>query len=139
MNVRYTHSVVRPLALTALAGLFVVVTGCGNRSSHQLVQTYAPDSAESLMTTAPEEGDYVLYISDSGDFIARAHLKAGAPLGFKTNAVDSDGKPIGAKGTTSAVAGELVYPINPVKTYEWRRIPDSTQATKQSNPYWPRQ
>lgn len=134
-----TSTLVRPLALTALAGLFVVVAGCGYRSDHALVQAYAPDAAESLMTTAPHEGDYVLYVSDSEDFIARTHLKAGAPLGFKTNAIDSDGKPIGPKGTMSAIAGELVYPINPVKSYEWRRIPDSTQSTKQFNPYWPRQ
>lgn len=140
MNLPLKTVAARLLLAASLAGAAATLGGCSayenDRANFTLVQSF--DAQAPAIGTAPHEGDYLLFSSSRPAPLARHHLKAGAPLGFSYYALDQDGKAVGPKGTLSAVAGELVVPINPAEQYEWRLIPDSTSAAKKDNPYWPR-
>ncbi len=126
--------------LAAILPVLFVSVGCSmfdGRKDYPAVTGFTPDNLPA-MTTTPVDADYVLYRGDSDSPIARHHLKPGEPIGFKRDALDSMGKPVGAKGTVSAVAGEMSLPINPTEKYEWRRLPSSSSEDKASNPWMPR-
>lgn len=117
-----------PVAFLALA--------CADRKYTTAVTMFGGDE-DPAMTTSPVEGDYLLFLGTSDGAIARTHLHAGDPIGFRRDAVDSTGKPVGAKGSITAVAGEMMFPIAADTPAEWRRIPDSTNESRASNPYMP--
>lgn len=122
-----------------LAAVCAVGVGCElspEREKTNLVQAWTAETQP--MTTVEVEGDYVLFVGTEDVIIARNYLKAGAQIGFTTGAKDADGKAVGTKSTVSAIAGDLVVPIDTTKVYEWRYIPGSTAANKTENPYWPR-
>lgn len=111
--------------------------GCKETKDFPVVASRTAGAPES-MGTAGQEGDYLLYRTDKMEVVARNHLKAGEPLGFKADARDLDNKLVGSKGQVSAIAGDLVVPLNQGLGYEWRMVPGSQKVYKQENDWWPR-
>lgn len=128
--------------IAAVSGLMLMVVGgvvgCElKREKIPSVQMYGPE-VPAGMSSAPEDGDYVLYKGDAKEPMARTYLKAGTPIGFKRGATDQDGKPVGGANALSAVAGELVVPVAVGDMYEWKLIPKTSDKLKRENPYYPR-
>lgn len=121
------------LAALPLGGCDTVMDQMARRSDYEMVEGYTTGKTP-LMTTAPADADYFLYTVPDDKLIARTTLKAGAPIGFKMDARDFDGKPVASSGTVSAVAGDFAVPTRSEKDYEWRMGNVRQRVTATSRP-----
>jgi hypothetical protein len=126
------------LRILLVPAAVLLLVGCQvERKQTTALIGFGPEIPHAV-TTVEVEGDYLLFRGDSKYPMARHHLKVGEAIGFKPNAIDLDRKPVGEKGTLSAVAGQFAVPVVAGESYEWRMIPATATKTKQQNPYWPR-
>lgn len=102
--------------LTSL--LLVILAGCATGNHEPLVVQTRPDTPPQL-ATAPQDGQYALYVAGSTTPLVLCTLKMGERLGFESLQGGSVG------GFTvdylNAVAGPNLWRLDTARAYEWRR------------------
>jgi hypothetical protein len=113
------------LPLVALVGAWALVAmtpGCQTYDKASSAATFAPGLLGDV-NSAPHDGNYYLFRGDEKAPVAQVYLTTGQAIGFRVDATDSIGRPVGPPGSTSAVAGSFAVPIDINNRYEWKYIP----------------